>query len=386
MRPQPVAVRRAECVHLAVRRADVHAPVRDRRRRVEVRAAEEAGLRGPRPDHPARARQAVHVAVVGADVQPPAGVRERTLDRTLGDVPVPHDAAVIGVERPHVAVPVADVEAIADEERRALGRADPVLPVDLAVPDAERDHLAVDTVPAVLRVARRPVEECLVDGAVRVRADRRRRGDAAVRAVLPRVLPGARADRGERSLVRREEEPVVADGRRELDQAAGLVAPYDAERRAERDLHRARPVGREAVRRPRDSGRRRLRHGFGGDVLGRGRATLVRALVQPVDDDGGHCAGQEDGQHGENDEQAAHVRRRLARGLERPEVERRRLTGGVRRLERRLPAPGRDRDLRAAGHRLLAEVDRLRRIHARRVDELDDEVRATACRDRRPAT
>ena len=55
VRPQPVPARRAERVHLAVGRADVHAAVRDRGRRVEVRAAEEARLRGPLPDHVARA-------------------------------------------------------------------------------------------------------------------------------------------------------------------------------------------------------------------------------------------------------------------------------------------------------------------------------------------
>src|SRR5205814_3944128 len=134
--------------------------------------------------------------------------------------------------------------------------------------------------PAVLRVAGRPVEEGLVHGAVRVRADRGGGGDAPVRAVLPRILAGLLADSGERPLVRREEEPVVADGGRKLDEAPRLVTPDDAVGRPERELDGARPLSGEPVRRPRNARRRRLRRSLGGDVLRRRRPTLVRALVQ----------------------------------------------------------------------------------------------------------
>ena len=255
------------------------------------------------------AREAVHVAVVRADEETAARVRERALDRAVRDVPVPDDVAVVRVEGPDVAVPVADVQPVADEQRRALRRADRVPPVDLPEADAERDHLAVDAVPAVLRVARRPVEERLVDRAVRVRADRRRRGDAAVRAVLPRVLPGLLADRGERARVRREEETAVADRRRELDEAAGLVAPDRPERRR---------AGRAA---PSVSGRRRSRTSATAPAAaaGRarpasvtysivGRAADVRALLQAMDDVGRERAGDEHGRCGEGDEQAPHAR------------------------------------------------------------------------------
>src|SRR5579864_2546304 len=153
------------------------------------------------------------MAVVRAEEQVAAGVRERALDRGVRDVPVPDDVTVVRVERPDVAVPVADVHPVPDEERRALRRADAVLPVDLPVPDCESDDLAVDAVPAALRVARRAVEERLVHGAVRMRTDRGRRGDAALRAVLPRVLARFLADGGERALVPGEEQAVVADRR-----------------------------------------------------------------------------------------------------------------------------------------------------------------------------
>ena len=147
-------------------------------------------------------------------------------------------------------------------------------------------------------------------------------GDAATQRCawyFHAYLPGLLADGGERPLVRREEQAVVADRRRELDQAPGLVAPHDAERRPERELHRARPIRREAVRRPGDRGRRGRLRRLRRDVLGRRRAALVGALVQTVNDVRAEGSAHEDGQKGDCDQRAAHLPRlmKLANGLDR---------------------------------------------------------------------
>src|SRR4051812_3897282 len=136
MRPAQRAGRRAEGVDLAVRRPDVEAAVGERRCRVEAPVAVEAPLPGRSPELLAGRGEAVHVPVIRADVKTPGDGCDCALDRTA-EMLVPDHAPVVGVERPDVSVPVADVETVADEKRRALGGADRVLPVDLSVARGE---------------------------------------------------------------------------------------------------------------------------------------------------------------------------------------------------------------------------------------------------------
>src|SRR5581483_11409737 len=140
----------------AVGRADVHASVRRRGRRVELRVAEEARVGRAAPDAAAGARrERVDVPVVGADVDAVAADRDRSLHRAA-DVLPPDDVAVACVERIDVAEPVADVDALADDGGRRLARADVPAPAELAGADGERDDL---TVACALRLARLPVQE-----------------------------------------------------------------------------------------------------------------------------------------------------------------------------------------------------------------------------------
>ena len=249
------------------------------------------------------------MAVVRADVEAAAGGCDRALDRAA-DVLRATAAAVVGVERPHVAVPVADVEPVADQQRRALGRADRVLPVDLPVARGERDDASVVPVAAARDVARRPVEEHGVHRAVRVRPDRRRRGDAAVQVELPRTLAGLHADRGEAPGVRGEVEPPVADRRRELDEAARAVS---SRRRGTAAAARA------ATERVRVASKPYIGHGtfaaagggFGGVVGGVNSAVdeprtsfacctrwITSAASTPRDEHGEHCEDDEEAPHG----------------------------------------------------------------------------------------
>src|SRR5207249_7508749 len=121
--------------------ADVHASERERRSRIEARAAVQPRLRLRLPDEAALLRsEAVDVAVVRADVHAAGCERRRALDRPARAV-APDRLARPGVERPDAPVPVADVETVADEERRALGGADRLRPARLAEARRERDHL-----------------------------------------------------------------------------------------------------------------------------------------------------------------------------------------------------------------------------------------------------
>src|ERR1051325_8443280 len=101
----------------------------------------------------ARERQAIQVAVVRAHVEPPARRGNRALDRAVR-AEAPDGAARPCVERPYRAVPVADVEPVAEEERRRLGRADLLCPADPSEAGGEGDHLAVDPRRAGTAIAR----------------------------------------------------------------------------------------------------------------------------------------------------------------------------------------------------------------------------------------
>src|SRR3954452_7387057 len=229
VRPDQLPRRCAERVHLAVGRADVDAAVRERGRRVETRAAEQSLLAAVLPDEAAALRrEAVEVAVIGADVETAPRDRGAPLHRTAGPE-LPDRLAVARVERVHPASPIADVEPVTVDKGRRLGRADRLLPADLSDAGGERYDLPVAD---LLGVAGRLVQEDGVDGAVLVRPQRRGCGDAAVREVLPGPLAGLHVHGDELAGVRREVETPEADGRRELDEAAGAEPPDATVRRA----------------------------------------------------------------------------------------------------------------------------------------------------------
>src|SRR5207248_3287094 len=163
VRPAELPAQRAERVHLPVGRADVDAAVGDGGGRVEGAVRAEAALRGRAPDLPAGARvQGVHVTVVGADEEPLPGDRDAALHLVAG-LEGPADAARPLVEGVDLAAPVADVDVSVLDERRGLGRADPLRPSRLAVPDLERGDQAVEARAGL--VAGASVHEAREDGA-----------------------------------------------------------------------------------------------------------------------------------------------------------------------------------------------------------------------------
>ena len=96
-----------------------------------------------------------------------------------------------------------------------------------------------------------------------------------------------------------------------IDEAAGVVRPQPAVRRAKTESGRVtRPLGDEAVRRPRDlrcdrlrqRRRRERRH-----VLDRRRPADVASLVLPVEDERGECAAHERDERGEDQEDTLHA-------------------------------------------------------------------------------
>ena len=178
----------------------------------------------------------------------------------------------------------------------------------------ERNDETVVPVTAARRVAGRVVEEHRVDAAVRVRADRRRRGDASVQVDLPRGLPRLLADRGETPGVGREVQALVADRRRELDEAARVVFPDGPERRLQREVDRACSRRAESVGRPlhlRRNGRRLLLRRDERE-LGRRGAAHVLGLPNALDHERGEDAADEQGEHCKGDEEAPHGGVRVA--------------------------------------------------------------------------
>src|SRR5205823_14663108 len=98
------------------------------------------------------------------------------------------------------------------------------------------------------------------------------------------------------------------DRARELDEAAGVIAPDAAEGRLQVELHRAVARRVEAVLGPRDMerrGRRLRRRRRQRELLRRGAAD-VPLLMEAVDDDRSDRAGEEHGDRGEDDDQAPH--------------------------------------------------------------------------------
>ena len=161
-------------------------------------------------------------------------------------------------------------------------------------------------------------------------------GDAATQRCaryFHAVLPGLQVDRGELARVGRDVHAAVADRRRELDEAARVVRPELAERRRHRERDRARARRGQAEHRPRHAERQPLhRRRLRRDELHRGGAADVAVLVHAVDHVRGAQAGGENDQHGQDDQQAAPHRARVAAP---------RVSGGGRRSAAWVARPGR---------------------------------------------
>src|SRR5207248_9665805 len=128
-----------------------------------------------------------------------AGEGGRALDLAVGgERPAGGTGAL--VERPHLAVPVADVDESVGDEWRRLRRPDRPLPPDAAARRVECDDGAVAAGhPLVARAA----DEGLVDEIAR---DGGRGPGAAMRGVAPDRLAGSRVERIEAAVEGREVE------------------------------------------------------------------------------------------------------------------------------------------------------------------------------------
>ncbi len=194
------------------------------------------------------------------------------------------------VHRIDAAVLVAEEHAVAKDKRRRLAAAEAREPP--------------------FRLARDPVEHqeaAPQRGQVdRLRVDRRRRGEqgGGAQLVLPHegAVAGLQADH--ETVLGAEVEVAVVDRRRELEQVAGGVAPFDVVGRVHGDRRVVARAGRvvavgqpvsqgELRRRVRRRGRRRGRL---GDLLGgeRGRLGAV-AMVQREHGDARDAADHDDG-------------------------------------------------------------------------------------------
>ena len=144
MAPGELAVGRRERVDEAVERADVDAPVGDRRRRVEAARPSSPNARAGARASPRSAAVAladgVDLAAVVAEEQPPLVEREPALDRAVGLV-APAHRAVAGAQRVDGAVLGAEVDAPAGHQRRGLrARGQLARPAHAPVLGVERDH------------------------------------------------------------------------------------------------------------------------------------------------------------------------------------------------------------------------------------------------------
>src|SRR5207247_1839568 len=134
--PEEMPRARAERVQGAVRVPDVHAPVGERRRRVEVLAAvEEAGVRSGAPANASGPSvERVHLTAVRPDVHRAARICGGAVH--LGaQIDTPAQAwvrALPHVERVKMVIPRAEVENAVDQQGRRLDGAGLVAPEDLA--------------------------------------------------------------------------------------------------------------------------------------------------------------------------------------------------------------------------------------------------------------
>ena len=305
VRPAQLAAGGAERVDLAVGGADVHAPVCQRRGRVEPTTPAEAILRGRAPLERTRPQvESVEAAVVGADERAVPRGGDRPLDPAAG-VERPELATRPQVERDDVTAPVADEHPLPDDEGRRLGRPEPEAPAHVAGLGVERDHLALERLRRALRVAGWRIQEGLHDEVV---CDGRGRGDAPSLGVAPDGLPGLRVH-GERDpVVVRDVQAPVGDRRRELEERAPTEPPHPRERRAmvegrDPDALVRVPEGwpGDDLRAVRPGGRRRRGDGLGdlgldellrrrpGDVGGSVELRDERPQAYPTDDNNGRA-------------------------------------------------------------------------------------------------
>jgi hypothetical protein len=283
--PEHPTARGAERVQRPVRIPDEDAAVGDRRRRIEVLAPAEAGLRARPPDEPPGARvDRVDAAAVGPEVHLPVRVGRRAVDLVVGGER-PAGLAGVDVDRVELVIPRAGVERLAYDERRGLEGAGAERPDQIPGPRRHRrDH---SPLAAGVAVARKRLHPGVVDDAVR---DRRRRGRAVVEAALPDLLPGPVVDGEEAPALLGHVEAAVRYRRRELEDVARLERPAVPERRPKLEVGRGvRPLHLEAVARPgqpeNDLARTLLLGGLQRrDELDRRRAALVvdrRFVVKP---------------------------------------------------------------------------------------------------------
>ena len=186
------------------------------------------------------------------------------------------------VQGDHVVVPGADVERVVAEQRRRLHRRRAVAPQLTARIGVPGDHIAVRT--RLVLQALDGVHVGLVDDAF---SDRRRRGGAAVRVLLPVDPARLRVQREEQALLLGEVHAPIADRGRELERVVRVDLPEAPERRpvvvggdvlAPDVVAVGRPGARDLP-----VGRRRRRLGLVGDhELLRGGAPLLERLVLVV--------------------------------------------------------------------------------------------------------
>ena len=125
-------------------------------------------------------------------------------------------------------VPGAEIERVADEQRRRLDHSGVESPEQVAAIRIPREDETSSA--CLVRPARLAVHERLVDDAV---LNRRRGGDAVIEAPHPDALAAARLDDVEGSLLLRDVEISVRDRGRKLDVALRLQLPEPVVRRAD---------------------------------------------------------------------------------------------------------------------------------------------------------
>lgn len=292
--PQEPSARGAERVERSVGVPDEDPAVGDRRRRVEELTAAEPRERLRPPAQPSGARvERVEAPAVGAEIHHSVRERRRAVDLMVGRER-PARLSGVDVDRVELVVPGTRVQRLADDERRGLEDTGPVAPDDLPRPGRHRgDHPRLAPREPAAGSAHQRLHPRVVDDPV---GDRRRGRRAATEAALPDDLSCPVVDRVEATPLLREVEAPVRDRRRELEHVACLERPAQPVGRAQLEVRgRVCPLHAEAVRRPReaenDSARARSLGRLGrlsGDELLGGRAALIldRAfLVEPDTDE-----------------------------------------------------------------------------------------------------
>jgi hypothetical protein len=245
--PEQMPGGRPVCVDGSVRVADEDASVGNRRGSVEILPPAKARkrLRVPALSPGARTER-VDTAAVRAHVDGPVRVRRGTNDLVVGLVAPEHAMSLLAhVERIDPAIPRAEVEDVADEQRCGLDRAGPEAPFGVARLGVERhDHPARSW--SVL-LARPAMHQREIDGPVRHRGGA---GYAIWEVPAPDDSPQPRVDGEHRSAAIGEEDAAVGDDRRSLEGALRLDGPEARVRRPNVERRGASALGVVAVHRP----------------------------------------------------------------------------------------------------------------------------------------